>query len=222
MTSQTGPSDRPGTAALVRARARVNPLLAVILALLVPAAAVAESAYEKGYQSYLTGDFSAAIKQLKLAPQDDVKAQSLLAYIYEYADENELAFEIYGRLAEAGNADAQFDLGRLYQTGKGVSKDEAQALKWFTAAARQRNFHGMYALAEAYGEGKLGLQKDWVRARQWLEAAAGLGSLHAMRRLATLHRAGGWGFSVNPQFADMWDQRATEASKKPQGPEQGK
>jgi TPR repeat protein len=33
--------------------------------------------------------------------------------------------------------EAQFNLGRCYQFGRGVAKDEAEALKWYRKAAGQ-------------------------------------------------------------------------------------
>lgn len=41
------------------------------------------------------------------------------------------------KLAESGNAAAQFDLGFAYTTGSGVPKDDAEAVKWFNKAAEQ-------------------------------------------------------------------------------------
>jgi hypothetical protein len=38
-------------------------------------------------------------------------------------------------LAEKGDADAQYDLGVLYQTGEGVPADYVQAYKWYHLAA---------------------------------------------------------------------------------------
>ena len=39
--------------------------------------------------------------------------------------------------AESGNAQSQFNLGRIYYTGYGVPVDEAEARKWFCEAAKQ-------------------------------------------------------------------------------------
>lgn len=42
--------------------------------------------------------------------------------------------------AEQGNAEAQFKLGEMYRFGnKGVSKDSAEAVKWYEKAAEQGN-----------------------------------------------------------------------------------
>ena len=39
--------------------------------------------------------------------------------------------------AEAGDADAQFDLGNKYYTGEGVPEDKAEAVRWYRLAAEQ-------------------------------------------------------------------------------------
>ena len=39
--------------------------------------------------------------------------------------------------AEKGDAKAQFNLGNCYRTGEGVTKDAAEAVKWYRKAAEQ-------------------------------------------------------------------------------------
>jgi uncharacterized protein len=41
------------------------------------------------------------------------------------------AFEEFSSLAEQGNADAQYNLGGMYDTGQGVPQDYKQAVKWY-------------------------------------------------------------------------------------------
>ncbi|ESQ87172.1 hypothetical protein ABAC460_20590 [Asticcacaulis sp. AC460] len=45
--------------------------------------------------------------------------------------------------AEAGEMLSQFNLGRIYYTGYGVTRDDAQARKWFGAAAKQGHIPSM-------------------------------------------------------------------------------
>ena len=42
------------------------------------------------------------------------------------------------QLAKQGNADAQCNLGVIYDTAQGVPQDYAEALKWYRLAADQR------------------------------------------------------------------------------------
>ncbi|OQW88270.1 MAG: hypothetical protein BWK78_08405, partial [Thiotrichaceae bacterium IS1] len=55
----------------------------------------------------------------------------------------EQAFRVLSPLAEEGYVDAQNYLGRMYQYGQGVSKDEAMAEKWYQRAAEQGNAEAM-------------------------------------------------------------------------------
>jgi TPR repeat protein len=51
--------------------------------------------------------------------------------------DNETAVKMFRPLAENGNAEAQYHLGYLYETGTGVKRDDKEALRWFSAAAAQ-------------------------------------------------------------------------------------
>jgi TPR repeat protein len=48
-------------------------------------------------------------------------------------------FELTKNSAEAGNAEAQFELGWMYFNGEGVPKNTAKAEKWFRKSAEQEN-----------------------------------------------------------------------------------
>ena len=39
--------------------------------------------------------------------------------------------------AEQGNADAQFNLGLMYDKGEGVRQDDAEAVRWYLKAVEQ-------------------------------------------------------------------------------------
>jgi TPR repeat protein len=43
----------------------------------------------------------------------------------------------YRKAAEQGDADAQFNLGDMSNTGEGVTKDRSEARKWYRKAANQ-------------------------------------------------------------------------------------
>ena len=53
--------------------------------------------------------------------------------------------------AEQGDAEAQFHLGWAYRDGKGVRKNDAEAMKWFRRAAEQGHAHAQVALSAMYG-----------------------------------------------------------------------
>ena len=48
--------------------------------------------------------------------------------------------------AEQGIANAQFNLGVMYQKGQGVTRDDAEAVRWFRLAAEQGHANAKKAL----------------------------------------------------------------------------
>lgn len=53
--------------------------------------------------------------------------------------DGEAAYKIWKPLAEKGNAEAQYHLGYMFQTGTGVPADKTQALYWYHLAAKNGN-----------------------------------------------------------------------------------
>ena len=51
----------------------------------------------------------------------------------------DMVFDFQKKMADKGNAEAQFKVGEMYQTGRGVKKDTAAASEWFKKA--QSNGH---------------------------------------------------------------------------------
>ena len=62
-------------------------------------------------------------------------------------------------LAEAGDADAQRGMGRIYSFGRGVAVDEEEAVKWYTRSARQGDMYAQHALGYNLNNG-LGVPRD--------------------------------------------------------------
>jgi TPR repeat protein len=53
--------------------------------------------------------------------------------------EYEKAYRTWLKLAENGDAQAQFDLGVMFHNGLGLEKDNERALYWFDKAASQND-----------------------------------------------------------------------------------
>ncbi|WP_277600823.1 tetratricopeptide repeat protein [Eikenella corrodens] len=53
-------------------------------------------------------------------------------------------------LAEQGNADAQYNLGVMYDNGQGVRQDYAEAARWYRKAAEQGYAKAQYNLGSMY------------------------------------------------------------------------
>jgi len=63
-----------------------------------------------------------------------------------HADISSGVFRFQVKLAEQGNPEAQYKVGEMYETGKGVQKDPAIALTWFEKAAAQDHKKAVYKL----------------------------------------------------------------------------
>ena len=75
----------------------------------------------------------------------------------------------------------------MYQNGKGVTKDEAEAVKWYRKAAEQGNSFAQYNLAKAYDSayyGNRGTVNDIKEAVKWYRKAAEQGDADAQYELA--------------------------------------
>lgn len=84
--------------------------------------------------------------------------------------------------AEQGIAEAQYYLGLMYDDGKGVERDAAQAAEWYRKAAEQGIAAAQSNLGAMYETGD-GVQTDRGMAEKWYRLAAGQGDEEARRRL---------------------------------------
>ena len=99
------------------------------------------------------------------------------------AGDHQRAAAVWSRLAHEGHADAQVNLGVLYDAGRGVQRDHRLAAHWYRAAAVQRSAAGQYNLALLISDGHAEAFEG-RSARYWLQQAAAQGFEEAVRRLA--------------------------------------
>ncbi len=107
---------------------------------------------------------------------------------YEQGDYAKAA-EIWTTLAKQGHANAQINLGFMYDYGKGVARDFERAAKWYRAAAHQNSAVGQYNLAILIEEGKTA-PVEGRTARYWLQQAAAQGYEDARRELDNSRESG--------------------------------
>ena len=81
------------------------------------------------------------------------------------------AFEKLTQAAEAGDTQAQFNLGVMYGDGLGVPQDDQQAASWFRKAAEAGHTKAQVLLGLSYQTGQ-GVHKDIVQAHKWLNIAS--------------------------------------------------
>ena len=99
------------------------------------------------------------------------------------------AFKLWKPLAENGNALAQFNLGIMYNDGKGVPQDYVKAVIWYLSAAEQGVAFAQYSLGLMYLEGK-GVRRDYAEASKWFRKAADQGHSDAQRNLGVMYVKG--------------------------------
>ena len=88
-------------------------------------------------------------------------------------DEKE-AFEWYKLAAEQGHAHAQYNLGLMYNYGRGVPKNLVEAFKWYKIAAEQGDMNAQFRLALAYQYGE-GVIQDNIYSHMWSNILAARG-----------------------------------------------
>ena len=120
----------------------------------------------------------------------------------------EAAHTAWSRLAHAGDVDAQFNLGTLYENGLGVSADAEKAARWYRAAAGRRLDLARLALARLRRAGALDpdSEEDQI---ELLERAARRGLAEAQYELGVAYDRG-LGVTQNHATAAGWYQRAAE------------
>ena len=88
--------------------------------------------------------------------------------------------------AVAGNPIAQYRLATCYYFGKGIKKNIAEAIKWFTEAAENGEVNSQAILGDFYYYGFDNIKEDIKQARKWYEKAAQQGSKDAIEQLNRL------------------------------------
>ncbi len=118
------------------------------------------------------------------------------------------ALREWQRVAERGDANAQYNMGLLYTLGHGVPQDLRCAAEWYEKAARQGVPAAQYNLGVIYANGQ-GVPQNVTEARQWFERAAAQGLGLAEDSLGYFF-ATGQGVPRNYQEAAKWYRRAAE------------
>jgi hypothetical protein len=88
-----------------------------------------------------------------------------------WAQDYQAALAVWNQQAAHGNAEAENSLGDCYANGWGVTKDPAEAVKWYSKAADQNDDDAQSNIAGMYESGA-GLKQDLVQAYKWYSLAA--------------------------------------------------
>ncbi|TXJ02059.1 MAG: sel1 repeat family protein, partial [Aquabacterium sp.] len=107
-----------------------------------------------------------------------------------------------------GHADAQYNLGVMYDNGQGVDKDPAQAVDWYRKAAEQGHTRAQVNLGVMYENGQ-GVGKDPTQAVDWHLKAAEQGDALAQFNVGVMYD-NGQGVDKDPAQAVDWYRKAAE------------
>ena len=110
--------------------------------------------------------------------------------------------------AEAGDADAQFNLGLTYYHGQGVRQDYAEARRWYEKAVAQGHPQAQLNLGVMYSQGQ-GVRQNLVEARRLYEMAASQGNAQAQFNLGVMYD-NGIGVRQDKRTAKEWFGRACD------------
>jgi len=123
----------------------------------------------------------------------------------------ETAFKEWLPLAEQGEAEAQYNLGVLYDKGQGVPQDDTKAVRWYRLAAGQGNSAAQFNLGVMYANGQ-GVPQDDGEALRWYRLAAEQGKASAQNNLGVMYNFG-QGVPQDDGEALRWYRLAAEQGK---------
>lgn len=108
-------------------------------------------------------------------------------HLSSQAPEGDDQFRKYLAKAQAGDVDAQYNLGIMYYHGDGIQKNHDEALKWFHLSAEQGDAEAQYNLGFMYGRGE-GTAKDHRTSMEWFQKASSQGHEGAREILEKMFR----------------------------------
>ena len=140
---------------------------------------------------------------LILANGSIVYAQDLEKGLEAYSDgDYAAALREWRPLAKQGNADAQYNLGVMYDEGEGTNENNKEAVRLYNLSAAQGNANAQNKLGEAYEAGS-GVIQDYTEAEKWYRLSAAQGNEESQYRLGVLY-TDGRGVTQDNVYAHMW------------------
>ena len=117
----------------------------------------------------------------------------------------------YRPLAERGDPEAQYRIGRMYEFGNGYPQDKAQGIAWIRKAAAQGHADAEQELGVVYATGD-GVKRDDVQAVAWFRKAAEHGDATAQYNLGLLYAKGQGVPTDYAQAFEWWRKSATQGN----------
>jgi TPR repeat protein len=117
----------------------------------------------------------------------------------------------YRPLAERGDPEAQYRIGRMYEFGNGYPQDKAQGIAWIRKAAAQGHADAEQELGVVYATGD-GVKRDDVQAVAWFRKAAEHGDATGQYNLGLLYAKGQGVAKDYTQAVDWWRKSAAQGN----------
>jgi uncharacterized protein len=118
------------------------------------------------------------------------------------------ALRLLRQLAEQCDAQAQYNLGVLYDNGQGVPQNDSEAMKWYRKAADQGECRAQVNLGTMYSNGQ-GVPQNYAEAMKWFRKAADQGFAPSQYTLGLFYRQG-TGVPQNNAEAVKWYRKAAD------------
>lgn len=159
---------------------------------------------ERGLDAFENGNYTVAIKELTPeAEGGDHVAQYFLSMIYNFNGDLNASFRWCYHSAKGGFPDAQYSLASMYLVGEATSKNNIEALKWYTLAADQGHPDAQHYLARMYETGEV-VRQDHRKALKWYTLAAERGRVETQIHLGSMYTLGKGGVLQDYIQAHMW------------------
>ena len=146
------------------------------------------------------------VSETQLQASDETRFQEARTWYFQGLTERYLP--VFQELANKGYAAAQYYLGYCYYSGKGVTQDYTEAVKWYRKAAERRNTNAQFNLGYCYQSGK-GVPQNETKAVEWYRKAAEGGNTNAQFILGYYYQSGK-GVPQNETKAVEWYRKAAE------------
>ena len=175
----------------------------------------ARAGREEGLSACRAGDWNAAARELAAeeATTTDAVVVRCLADMYlggwGMRRDPAKAFQLWKKLADLGNDEAQDMVGYFYLDGVGTDRNPGRAEHSFIQSANQGNKNAMSELALYYSLGFIGCCPDEQKAMYWTQKLAALGDVYAEIDLMRAYSRGAV-VPKNEGEAVGWARRAAE------------
>lgn len=125
------------------------------------------------------------------------------------AGESPQEFKTLLKAAEQGDVEAQNRLAVCYRTGRGVSQDEKEGMRWHRLAAEQGQADSQHALGNWYSYAWMRGKSEDEKAVFWFQKAAEQDHMDSQYDLSICYREGR-GVPANVTQGDYWLEKAAE------------